>query len=103
MSNDNDKSTPIYPPDDHNYFGDFRSMIPMADTVWENVREAEIEAAKARNNRSYNMEASEEITFDDLNDNLRSESEVDFDSIIDDVDMSDHGNDYGDYAKKKMF
>ena len=42
----NDKSRPIYPPDEHNYFGEFRNMTPMADTVLGNVREAEIEAAK---------------------------------------------------------
>jgi len=99
----NNKSTPIYPPDTHNYFGDFRSIAPMTDSVWENVREAEIEAAKAKNRRAYNMETSEEITFDNLNEDLSIESEVDFDSIIDDVDMSDHGNDYGDYAKKKLY
>lgn len=100
----NDKSRPIYPPDEHNYFGDFRSMTPMADTVWENVREAEIEAAKKRNRESYDMETGEEITFGDLNEDLKSESEVDFDSIIDDIDMSDHGNKYyGDYDNKRIF
>ena len=100
----NDKSRPIYPPDEHNYFGDFRSMTPMADTVWENVREAEIEAAKKRNRKSYDMETGEELTFDDLNEDLRSDSEVDFDSIIDDLDMSDHGNDYyGDSNSKRIF
>lgn len=99
----NDKSNPIYPPDTHNYFGDFRSITPMSDSVWENVREAEIEAAKARSRRNYNMETSEEIAFDDLNEDIKSESEVDFDSIIDEVDMSDHGNDYGDYAKKRLY
>ncbi len=99
----NDKSNPIYPPDTHNYFGDFRSITPMSDSVWENVREAEIEAAKARSRRNYNMETSEEIAFDDLNEDIKSESEVDLDSIIDEVDMSDHGNDYGDYAKKRLY
>ncbi len=99
----NDKSRPIYPPDTHNYFGDFRSITPMSDSVWENVREAEIEAAKARSRRNYNMETSEEIAFDDLNEDIKSESEVDLDSIIDEVDMSDHGNDYGDYAKKRLY
>lgn len=99
----NDKSRPIYPPDAHNYFGDFRSITPMSDSVWENVREAEIEAAKARSRRNYNMETSEEIAFDDLNEDIKSESEVDLDSIIDEVDMSDHGNDYGDYAKKRLY
>jgi len=49
------------------------------------------------------METSEEIAFDDLNEDIKSESEVDFDSIIDEVDMSDHGNDYGDYAKKRLY
>lgn len=99
----NDKSNPIYPPDTHNYFGDFRSITPMSDSVWENVREAEIEAAKTRNRRNYNMETSEEIAFDDLNEDIKSESEVDLDSVIDEVDMSDHGNDYGDYAKKRLY
>lgn len=99
----NDKSNPIYPPDTHNYFGDFRSITPMSDSVWENVREAEIEAAKTRSRRNYNMETSEEIAFDDLNEDIKSESEVDLDSIIDEVDMSDHGNDYGDYAKKRLY
>ncbi|WP_346873978.1 hypothetical protein [Clostridium sp. UBA5988] len=99
----NDKSRPIYPPDAHNYFGDFRSITPMSDSVWENVREAEIEAAKTRSRRNYNMETSEEIAFDDLNEDIKSESEVDLDSIIDEVDMSDHGNDYGDYAKKRLY
>ncbi len=99
----NDKSNPIYPPDTHSYFGDFRSITPMSDSVWENVREAEIEAAKTRSRRSYNMETSEEIAFDDLNEDIKSESEVDLDSIIDEVDMSDHGNDYGDYAKKRLY
>lgn len=99
----NDKSNPIYPPDTHNYFGDFRSITPMSDSVWENVREAEIEAAKTKSRRSYNMETSEEIAFDDLNEDIKSESEIDFDSIIDEVDMSDHGNDYGDYAKKRLY
>lgn len=99
----NDKSNPIYPPDTHNYFGDFRSITPMSDSVWENVREAEIEAAKARSRRNYNMETSEEIAFDDLNEDIKSESEIDLDSIIDEVDMSDHGNDYGDYAKKRLY
>ncbi|WP_346868921.1 hypothetical protein [Clostridium sp. UBA5119] len=99
----NDKSRPIYPPDIHNYFGDFRSIAPMSDSVWENVREAEIEAAKTRSRRNYNMETSEEIAFDDLNEDIKSESEVDLDSIIDEVDMSDHGNDYGDYAKKRLY
>lgn len=99
----NDKSRPIYPPDAHNYFGDFRSITPMSDSVWENVREAEIEAAKTRIRRNYNMETSEEIAFDDLNEDIKSESEVDLDSIIDEVDMSDHGNDYGDYAKKRLY
>lgn len=99
----NDKSRPIYPPDTHNYFGDFRSITPMSDSVWENVREAEIEAAKTRSRRNYNMETSEEIAFDDLNEDIKSESEIDFDSIIDEVDMSDHGNDYGDYAKKRLY
>lgn len=99
----NDKSRPIYPPDTHNYFGDFRSITPMSDSVWENVREAEIEAAKARSRRNYNMETSEEIAFDDLNEDIKSESEIDLDSIIDEVDMSDHGNDYGDYAKKRLY
>lgn len=99
----NDKSNLIYPPDTHSYFGDFRSITPMSDSVWENVREAEIEAAKARSRRNYNMETSEEIAFDDLNEDIKSESEVDLDSIIDEVDMSDHGNDYGDYAKKRLY
>ncbi|MEG1255562.1 hypothetical protein [Clostridium sp.] len=98
----NDKSRPTYPPDTHNYFGDFRSITPMADTVWENVREAEIEAAKARQRQDYSMEMGEDIEFDDLNEDINKENEIEFKSIIEDMDMSNHGEEYGYNAGKRL-
>lgn len=98
----NDKSTPVYPPSDENYFGDYTSIAPVTDSVWENVREAEIEAAMARRNNSYDMEMGEDISFDDLNEDINIEDDIEFKSIIDDIDMSNHGNEYGYNAGKRL-
>ncbi|GEM_PF-371636 len=104
----NDKSRPIYPMyplDSFNYSGDCRRDIFVDDSLWEDVNEAEIEAAKAKNRQSYNMELSNEIAFDDLNEDIKSESQVDFDVIIDNVDINDYGNnyenDYGSYNSSR--
>ncbi|MEG0133263.1 MAG: hypothetical protein RR891_07945 [Clostridium sp.] len=98
----NDKSQPVYPPDKHDYYGEYRSITPMADSAWDNVREAEIEAARARHHRDYSMEMGEDITFDNLNEDINSEDEIEFKSIIEDVDMSNHGNEYGYEAGKEV-
>jgi len=99
----NDKSRPIYPPDKDHYFGDYRSITPMADTVWESVREAEIKAAKARQHQQdYNMEMGQDIAFDDLNEDINKENEIEFKSIIDDIVIGNHGEDYGYHPGKRL-
>ena len=106
MSNDKSRPiNPIYPFDSFNYSGDFRNDVPMDYSAWEGVTEADIEAAKAKSRQSYNMELGNEIAFDDLNEDIKRESQVDFDVIIDNVDIDDYGNnyenDYGSYNSRK--
>lgn len=91
----NDKSRPIYPPEEGGNLENYMGIDPMYDGVWDVDQETEVKAPKTknhiRNRQDYKMEIGEEITFDDLNeDNLNNESQVDIDSIIRNMDMSDH-------------
>lgn len=91
----NKDSRPIYPPQDGGEFEDYIGRAPMYDAPWEKVQEAEVEAAKTKNHiesrQNYKMEIGEEITFENLNEgDLKEESRVDIDSIIRNMDMSDH-------------
>lgn len=91
----NKDSRPIYPPQEGGEFEDYIGRAPMYDAPWEKVQEAEIEASKIKNHiesrQDYKMEIGEEITFENLNEgDLKEESRVDIDSIIRNMDMSDH-------------
>lgn len=90
----NDKSRPIYLPHEGKDFEDFTGRVPMCDDEWDKNQENELKTSKEKshiNNLNDQMEIGEEITFDNLNDiNLNDESRIDIDSIIRNMDMSDH-------------
>lgn len=93
----NKDSRPIYPPQEGGEFEDYIGRAPMYDAPWEKVQEAEIKASKTKtknhvkSSNDYKMEIGEEITFENLNEgDLKEDSHVDIDSIIRNMDMSDH-------------
>ncbi|MEG0771815.1 hypothetical protein [Clostridium sp.] len=84
----NKESNPIYPPNKHNYFGDFRVAHPGVESAWGKVDEAKKEAQmvnQTTNNAPYHShsnfenkvdifenEFAEEITFDNLRDDYEN-------------------------------
>lgn len=91
----NKDSRPIYPPQEGSEFKNYIAKTPFAEDDWEEIQEAEAKSSKNKNynkaRHDYSMEIGEEITFEDLNDDdLKDESHVDIDSIIRNMDMSDH-------------
>jgi hypothetical protein len=84
----NKESNPIYPPNKHNYFGDFRVAHPGVESAWDKVNEANNEAQMVNqtpSNTSYQShnnfvnkvdifenEFAEEITFDNLRDDYEN-------------------------------
>lgn len=88
-------SRPIYPPQEGGEFENYIAKTPFAEDYWEEVQEEEVKTTKNKNSKrkhtDYSMEMGEEITFENLNDDdLQSSSQVDIDSIIRNMDMSDH-------------
>lgn len=104
-----DKSRPMYPVDSHNYFEDYNGNVPVDNSVWENgddsicqtIEEAQLEEAKIKRSQLYNTELSNEIAFDDLNEDIKGESQVDFDVVMNDVDISSYEDDYESYSNSK--
>lgn len=86
----NKKSSPIYPSNKHNYFGDFRVAHPGVESAWEKVDEANNQAqmtseTSTSNGTPYHShnnfdnrvdisenEFAEEITFDNLRDDYEN-------------------------------
>lgn len=89
-------SKPIYPPQENGEFENYIAKTPFAEDYWEDIEAVEESSVKNKkpiqSSHDYSMEVGEEITFEDLNedDDLKSESHVDIDSIIRNMDMSDH-------------
>lgn len=88
-----DKSRPIYSANDKNPLKDYMAKTPMSEDSWDKIQDTAISITD-RNisavNNDYLMEAGEEITFEDLNEDLNEENQVEIDSIIRNMDMSDH-------------
>lgn len=83
---------PIYPPQENGEFDNYISKTPFAEDYWQDIQEAEKDNSQNKKiPQDYMMELGEEITFEDLNEeNLKDENIVDIDSIINNLDMSDH-------------
>ena len=70
-------------------FGNF-SINSMTNCNWDEIQKSQLEAAKEKSRKTYDMEMADEIIFDDLNEDINEESQVDLGSIIENMDMSDH-------------
>lgn len=83
---------PIYPPQENGEFENYIAKTPFAEDYWQDIENVEVENSKHEKlSHDYSMEIGEEITFEDLNEaNLNDENLVDIDSIISNLDMSDH-------------
>ncbi len=77
-------SNPIYPPDKHKYFSDFRSASMMVDSPWEEIDEAN---ERAHLTHDYDMEAGEDMYFEDINDY----GNIEVDDVIEDLDFNHFG------------
>lgn len=91
----NKDSKAIYPTQENGKFENYIAKTTFAEDYWEDIEAVEESSVKNKNPKQvahdYSMEVGEEITFEDLNDDdLISESHVDIDSIIRNMDMSDH-------------
>lgn len=91
----NKESRPIYPPQEGSEFENYIAKTPFSEDCWEEIQEAEMNSSskkkQVKNRNDYSMEMGEEITFENLmDDDFINESQVDIDSIIKNMDMSDH-------------
>lgn len=66
------------------------ATTPISDSTLEEIKEKELKAAREKSKRSYDMEVADEIVFDDLNSDMNLNSDMGIDSIIENLDMSDH-------------
>lgn len=66
------------------------TISPISDSVLERIKEQELQKARDKVKRSYDTYSGEEIVFDDINESSSLSGEVEIDSIIESLDMSDH-------------
>lgn len=89
-------SKTVYPPQEDGEFENYIAKTPFAEDYWEDIKEVEESSSDNKNNKNfhnaYSMEVGEEISFEDLNENddLMNESQIDIDSIIRNMDMSNY-------------
>lgn len=66
------------------------TISPISDSVLERIKEQELQKARDKVKKSYDTYSGEEIVFDDINESSSLSGEVEIDSIIESLDMSDH-------------
>lgn len=64
------------------------NFAPITDSTMDEIKEEQLKTARKKSRQSYDMEATDEIIFDDL----FEDSEVDMDSIVDRANMWDYNN-----------
>lgn len=95
---DNKHSSPIYPPNKHNYFGDFRVANPWVESAWEKVKDAEQEANMPnQSNNSVNHQTNSHNDFNNRIDIYENEfaEEITFENIREDYSHIELNDEFG--------